>query len=184
MEHEFGSGVVPLNRFHTVFFCWQFQPAVMVQWVKLHTGCSCCSLAVAVLASCVWAAPARLRSYRSSVKGLSVRASQEECKGCTGLGAPRSDPQGPKVIMGVAWSRTDQKLGLQAPVVPACCTGGHHCNNLIFIISSRAGGMHVAGGAVAHNLSPVVLWHVASVCACMCACAWLLHLQQQQQQQR
>jgi hypothetical protein len=41
---------------------------------------------------------------------------------------------GPSVIMGVAWSGIDANLGLQARVVPACCTGGHHGNKSIIII--------------------------------------------------
>jgi hypothetical protein len=35
---------------------------------------------------------------------------------------------GPRVIMGMAWSGIDRNLGLQARVIPACCTGGPHCN--------------------------------------------------------
>jgi hypothetical protein len=31
---------------------------------------------------------------------------------------------GPRVIMAMAWSG----IGLQARVIPACCTGGPHCN--------------------------------------------------------
>jgi hypothetical protein len=30
---------------------------------------------------------------------------------------------GPSVIMGAAWSRTNRNFGLQAWVIPACCTG-------------------------------------------------------------
>jgi hypothetical protein len=30
--------------------------------------------------------------------------------------------------MGMAWSGIDRNLGLQARVIPACCTGGPHCN--------------------------------------------------------
>jgi hypothetical protein len=41
---------------------------------------------------------------------------------------------GPRVI-GMAWSVIDQNLGLQARVMPACCTGGPHCGNSIIIMT-------------------------------------------------
>jgi hypothetical protein len=36
--------------------------------------------------------------------------------------------------MGMAWSRFDWNLGLQALVIPACRTGAPHCDTSIIII--------------------------------------------------
>jgi hypothetical protein len=46
---------------------------------------------------------------------------------------------GPRVFMGVAWSGINQNLGLQARVVPACCTEGPHCKtpSLMRLMASK-----------------------------------------------
>jgi hypothetical protein len=57
-----------------------------------------------------------------------VRLGDSVWYGTVWWGVKKGNKVGPRVIMGMVWSGTDQNLGLQARVISVCRTGAPHHN--------------------------------------------------------